>query len=156
MMIWHSYLLRTLLPKQQWRNGLRNVSGEGTVQKNDPRSGYPKTLTTDEQVDAIHRMILEFRRPGSIYIIISSGSVHTETAEIWDEQTVCKMCPYKCWRQSISWKYSFFLTPSSQCLMALFIYLIYLFIYFLTSDRISYRAGGERDRELRAVSTTWL
>ena len=52
------------------------------MQKNDPRSGYPKTLTTDEQVDAIHRMILEFRRPGSIYIIISSGSVHTETAEI--------------------------------------------------------------------------
>ena len=36
-----------------------NSSGEGT--ENDSRSGLPKTSTTDEQVDAIHLMILDDR-----------------------------------------------------------------------------------------------
>ena len=47
------------------------------VVEDDPRSGRPKSSTTDEQVDAIHRMVLDDRRLAveqiAEFIGISSG-----------------------------------------------------------------------------------
>ena len=49
--------------------------------EDDPRSGRPKTSTTDEQVHATHRMVLDDRRLTVQQIAkttgISAGSVHT-------------------------------------------------------------------------------
>ena len=66
--------------------------------EDDPRSGRPKTSTTDEQVDTIHRMVLDDRRLTVEQIAkntdISSGSGHRVLYDILgDEQAVCKMGP---------------------------------------------------------------
>lgn len=54
--------------------------------EDDPRSGRPKTSTTDEQVAAIHRMVLDDRRQTVQQIAksigISSGSVHAVLTDI--------------------------------------------------------------------------
>ena len=53
--------------------------------KDDPRSGRPKTSTSDEQVDAIHRMVSDDKcltvQQIAKSIGISSGSVHTVLTE---------------------------------------------------------------------------
>lgn len=58
---------------------------QGMVSIDDPRSG-PKTSTIDNQVDAIHRMVLDDRRLTVHQIIksvgICSGSVSTFLTEI--------------------------------------------------------------------------
>ena len=54
--------------------------------EDDPQSGRPKTSTTDEQADAIHRIVLNDRCPTvqqiGKSIGMSSSSVHTVLTEI--------------------------------------------------------------------------
>lgn len=66
--------------------------------ENDPRSGHPKTLNTDEQADDIQREILDERRltVQQTARVVISGSVRTLLSEILGMssclQDVCHEC----------------------------------------------------------------
>ena len=63
--------------------------------KDYQRSGHPKTSTTDKQIDAIHRMVLNDNhliiqlRAKSIGI--RSGSVHSVSTDLVGEQAASKI-----------------------------------------------------------------
>ena len=73
MKIWYRYLLRTTPSMEGWRSKLR------TALKMTLGQGVQKNLTTVEQVDTIHSMVLEGRclivQQIAKFICISSGSV---------------------------------------------------------------------------------
>ena len=63
---WSWYLLTTSLSMQMWKNERQNST------EDDSRSGYPKFLTTDEQVDTIHRMIDFLQSSKLAFILVRS------------------------------------------------------------------------------------
>ena len=93
---------------KKWVAGLKRCRDST---EDDPRSNRPKTSTTDEQVDVIHRMVLNDRRRTVKRVAnpknFSSGSVDTgfnlilgmsKLSATWVSRMLTTLMPYICER----------------------------------------------------------